>query len=241
MGHPETVSLAIAFSAGVFSFVSPCVLPLIPSYLSFITGLSFDEFTEKNRALVRRISLTHSLLFILGFSIVFIGLGASATLLGKVFFAYRKTIRIAGGILIIFFGIYITGFFRIQALEKERRIHFQERPLGYLGTVLIGSAFAAGWTPCIGPILGSILIYASTTGNVLSGVLLLSSYSLGLGIPFLISSIAFTSFLSTLSRIRHYLPAITTASGVLLITIGFLILTNYFSLLANYIDIILPG
>lgn len=241
MGQPETISLAIAFSAGILSFVSPCVLPLIPSYLSFITGLSFDDFTSKNRRMVRRISVTHSLLFILGFSIVFIGLGASATLLGKVFFAYRNIIRIAGGILIIFFGFYIAGFFRIQTLDRERRVHFQERPLGYLGTVLIGSAFAAGWTPCIGPILGSILIYAGTTGKISSGILLLASYSLGLGLPFLISSIAFTSFLATLSRIRHYLPVITTASGVLLIAIGFLILTNYFSLLSNYIDIFLPG
>ncbi|MDD5224679.1 MAG: cytochrome c biogenesis protein CcdA [bacterium] len=226
MDQPETISILFAFTAGVLSFVTPCVLPLFPSYLCFITGLCFEDFTGKRDRKVVRLSLIHSFLFVLGFSLVFIGLGASATLLGKVLFSYRNIIRIAGGILIIFFGIYVAGFFRVEALEKERRIRLERKPLGYLGSILVGSAFAAGWTPCIGPMLGSILVYAGTTGKVSTGIILLSSYSLGMALPFLICSWAFTSFLAGFDRIRRYLPAITMASGILLIIAGILVLTN---------------
>ena len=236
MDQPETISILFAFTAGLLSFVTPCVLPLFPSYLCFITGLCFEDFTEKRNSAVVRLSLIHSLLFVLGFSLIFIGLGASATQLGKVLFSYRNIIRIVGGILIIFFGIYVAGFFRVEALEKERRIRIEKKPLGYLGSILVGSAFAAGWTPCIGPMLGSILVYAGTTGKVSTGIILLSFYSLGMALPFLICSWAFTSFLAGFARIRRYLPAITMASGILLIIAGVLVLTNCFTFLNCYLS-----
>jgi len=239
MDQPQTISILFAFTAGLLSFVTPCVLPLFPSYLCFITGLAFEDFTgERDRAVVR-LSLIHSFLFVLGFSLVFIGLGASATLLGKVLFAYRNVIRIGGGILIIFFGIYVAGFFQVEALERERRIRVEKKPLGYLGSILVGSAFAAGWTPCIGPILGSILVYAGTTGKVSTGIILLSAYSLGMALPFLICSWAFTTFLAGFARIRRYLPIITIASGILLIIAGLLVLTNCLSFINCYLGFLI--
>ena len=239
MDQPQTISILFAFTAGLLSFVSPCVLPLFPSYLCFITGLCFEDFTEKRDSSVVRLSLIHSFLFVLGFSLVFIGLGASATLLGKVLFAYRNVIRIGGGILIIFFGIYVAGFFQVEALERERRIRVEKKPLGYLGSILVGSAFAAGWTPCIGPILGSILVYAGTTGKVSTGIILLSAYSLGMALPFLICSWAFTTFLAGFARIRRYLPIITIASGILLIIAGLLVLTNCLSFINCYLGFLI--
>jgi len=235
MDQPETISILFAFTAGLLSFVTPCVLPLFPSYLCFITGLCFEDFTEKRDSKVVRLSMIHSSLFVLGFSLVFIGLGASATILGKVLFSYRNVIRIVGGILIIFFGIYVAGFFRVEALDKERRFRIEKKPLGYLGSILVGSAFAAGWTPCIGPMLGSILVYAGTTGKVSTGIILLSFYSLGMALPFLMCSWAFTSFLSGFAWIRRYLRVITIASGILLIIAGFLVLTNCLSFVNCYL------
>ncbi|HKW50997.1 MAG TPA: cytochrome c biogenesis CcdA family protein, partial [Candidatus Eisenbacteria bacterium] len=200
------VSLLAAFLAGVVSFVSPCVLPLVPSYVTFITGLSFDELTASDQGpRVRRLTLIHSLAFIAGFSIVFIALGATATAAGQFLREHQDTLRIAGGILIVFFGIYLTGIIQIPFLSRERKVHLSGKPLGVLGSILVGITFAAGWTPCIGPILASILLYASTAKTVGTGILLLSVYSLGLGLPFLLASLGMNSFLAASSRLRRSL------------------------------------
>ena len=208
-----------ALTAGLLSFLSPCVLPLIPSYLTFITGVSFDDL--QNTTDKRRIRL-----FILGFSSVFIALGASSSIIGRLFSAYQDWIRIIGGIVMIFFGFFVAGFFRIGFLQREKRVHLQKRPVGVLGTIVIGMAFAAGWTPCIGPILGTILLYASSQESTAYGVGLLSMYSLGLAIPFLFASLAFNSFLSYSQKVRKHMRVIMIVSGILLIGFGLLLLTN---------------
>jgi cytochrome c-type biogenesis protein len=178
------ISLIAAFSAGLLSFVSPCVLPLVPSYISYITGLSVEQLTDASeRVKFKKAIVLNSLLFIAGFSSVFIAFGASASLLGQILLTYQEYIRRIGGIVIILFGLYLLGVLNLNFLKMEHRYQFRNRPAGYLGSFLIGIAFAAGWTPCVGPVLGSILLYASTTDSLLNGVVLLTCYSLGLGLP----------------------------------------------------------
>jgi cytochrome c-type biogenesis protein len=225
----------IAFTAGLLSFLSPCVLPLIPSYVTFITGMSLDEMQR-----ARRTTLVHSLLFIAGFTLVFLALGATATVLGRVLLAYRDWISRVGGALIIVFGLYLLGVFNIRAFATERRVHVADKPLGYLGTLLVGMAFAAGWTPCIGPILGSILIYTSSEADLARGLALLLAYSLGLAIPFLLSSLLIERFFAAFQRFRPYLVWVSRAGGVLLILIGVLLVSDYFTLLASYLQGLTP-
>lgn len=232
----QEVSFPAAFIFGIFSFASPCILPLIPSYLSYITGLSFEDLTgERDRKRVRKITILNSIFFILGFSFIFILLGASSSLIGRFLFEYRDAIRKIGGILIAIFGLYVAGVLRIGFLSREKKIHIHEKPVGYLGSFLVGIAFAAGWTPCVGPILGSILLYASQAESVNYGILLLTTYSLGLGLPFFLSSLALNTFLSYLKKAQRYLRVINIASGILLIIVGILIFTNYLQLLSGYI------
>lgn len=223
--------LVIAFTAGLLSFLSPCVLPLIPSYITFITGMGFEDVTRSRRA-----TLVHALLFVLGFSIIFVALGASATALGNLLLAYRGWISRIGGLLVIVFGLYMLGVLRIGAFSKDTRLHLSDKPVGYLGTVLVGIAFGAGWTPCIGPILGAILTYASSSGNVSHGMSLLATYSLGLAIPFLVSAIAMERFLGAFQKFRRHMGLVNRISGVLLIIVGVLMLTNWFTILAGYLD-----
>ncbi len=175
----ENISVFVAFTAGLLSFLSPCVLPVIPSYVSYITGISFEDLSgAQDRARIRRITLKNSFFFIAGFSLIFVMLGASSSLLGKVLSDYQNIIRKAGGILIVLFGLYIAGILRLRFLSGEKKLHVQSKPAGLLGSFLVGVAFAAGWTPCIGPVLGSILLYAGTTTSVASGMGLLASYAL---------------------------------------------------------------
>lgn len=219
-----------AFLAGVLSFLSPCVLPLMPSYISFITGISFEGLKDdSDRKRIQFLTLVNSLLFILGFSFVFITLGASSSALGRLFSGFQDWIRIVGGVLMIFFGLFVVGFFQLPFLVKERGLHLSGKPAGYLGSFVVGMAFAAAWTPCIGPILGTILVYAGTSGSVAYGVKLLALYSLGLAIPFLFASLAFNTFLSYSKRIRRYMRWIILASGMLLMVFGLLLLTNKIS------------
>ncbi|MBN2810081.1 MAG: cytochrome c biogenesis protein CcdA [Deltaproteobacteria bacterium] len=234
------ISLLIAFTAGVFSFISPCVLPLIPSYLTYITGISFDELVENHSRSVRRRTLFHSLFFILGFTLVFVALGASATYVGNFFQENQATIRRVGGVVVILLGLHITGLFKFKLLEREKRFEFNDKPLGYLGSVFVGIAFAAGWTPCIGPILASILLYASTSENVGSGIFLLVAYSLGLGLPFLLSALAFNTFLTYFSRFNRYLRIVSIISGIFLVIVGLLLIFNYLSIFAQYLNMFLP-
>jgi cytochrome c-type biogenesis protein len=227
--------LLFAFSAGLLSFLSPCVLPLIPSYVTFITGMSLDEMQRARRA-----TLIHSLLFIAGFTLIFLALGATATVFGRVLLVYRDWISRIGGVLIIFFGLYLLGLFNIGFLARERRVHVADKPMGYLGTVLVGIAFGAGWTPCIGPILGSILILTSSSAELGKGLLLLFTYSLGLAIPFLVASLALNHFLTAYSRARRHLVWVNRVSGVLLILVGLLLVTDYFTVLASYLQALTP-
>ena len=219
----EPVGLWVALAGGVLSFLSPCVLPLVPSYLSFVTGMSLEDLQG---GVDRRATFMHSLLFVLGFSIIFIALGASASFLGSFLYNYKVWIARVGGAVIIVLGLHLTGVFKIAPLLRERRVHVNDKPAGYLGTIGVGAAFGAGWTPCIGPILGSILGLASTQDTVWAGVSLLSVYSLGLAIPFLISALALDLFLSAFSRFRRFLPAVEKGAGVMLIILGLLLVTG---------------
>lgn len=235
MEGTATFGVLIAFSAGLLSFLSPCVLPLIPSYITFITGMSLDEVQRSRRA-----ALVHSLLFILGFTLIFLALGATASVLGRVLLSVREWIARVGGALIIVFGLYLLGLFDLRALGRERRVHLADKPVGYLGTVLVGIAFGAGWTPCIGPILGSILIYTSSAADLRRGLLLLFVYSLGLAIPFLLAALAIDRFLAAFARFRGAMVWVNRVGGVLLIVVGVLLLTDYFTILAGYLQAITP-
>src|SRR4030065_1220464 len=196
MSQPQQISGMIAFSAGLLSFASPCGLPLVPSYIAYITGVSFKELTDvEARSKLRWATIFHSLLFIMGFSLVFILMGASATYLGQLLAQYQYWIMKGGGVLIILLGIHFTGVINIPFLQMQKRFELRKKPLGHLGSFLVGVIFAAGWTPCIGPILSTILIYASASKSFTTGILLLSIYSMGLGLPFFLSSLAFNSFL----------------------------------------------
>jgi cytochrome c-type biogenesis protein len=226
------MSLLVAVLAGLLSFLSPCVLPLLPSYLSFIAGLSFEELQGSvANPRTRRAILVNSICFVLGFSLVFIAMGAGATLLGQALFRYQGLIRKVGGVLVILMGLYIAGWLPIPFLMREWRVEAGRRPAGSLGAVLTGITFAAGWTPCIGPILGSILTLASMSQTATSGVLMLAAYSAGLAIPFLLSSLMIDRFLVFFDRFKRFFPVVTRVSGLVLILMGILLVTDYFTLL----------
>jgi len=232
----DTVALPIAFVAGLLSFLSPCVLPLVPSYVSFITGLSLDELGER-----RWTAFSHAVFFVAGFTLIFLALGATATALGR-FLQYNQTwLERAGGILIILFGLYLLGAFNWGVLAREKRMHLQDKPVGYLGSTLVGLAFGAGWTPCIGPILGSILAYTSVqTTNLGQGMLLLLTYSLGLAVPFLIAALAVERFIGWFKRYRRFMPATTRIAGGIMVVVGVLLLTGYFTIMANWLQELTP-
>jgi cytochrome c-type biogenesis protein len=233
---PASLGLALAFSAGLLSFVSPCVLPLVPSYLTFVTGVGFDDLASSRRA-----ALLHALLFVLGFTLIFVALGASATLLGRLLIAYRVWITRAGGALVVLFGLYLLGVVRVGAFDRERRVHLANKPLGYLGTVFVGVAFGAGWTPCLGPILGAILTYTAATAELSRGLPLLLAYSLGLAIPFLVAAVAVERFLETVTRFRPHLARVSQVSGALLVIVGVMMMLDYFTVLATYLQAMTPA
>jgi cytochrome c-type biogenesis protein len=240
MSQPQQISGMIAFTAGFLSFVSPCVLPLVPSYITYVTGASFKELTDAEaKSRLRWITMFHSLLFITGFSLVFILMGASASYLGQLLAQYQYWIMKGGGVLIILLGIHFTGIINLPFLQIEKRFEMRKKPLGYVGSLLVGVVFAAGWTPCIGPILSTILIYASTSKNFTTGILLLSYYSIGLGIPFFLSSLAFNSFLSAFDKIKRYMRVINIVSGLFLIGIGILFLTDTFKEINSYLNLLI--
>ncbi|NOY13868.1 MAG: cytochrome c biogenesis protein CcdA [Deltaproteobacteria bacterium] len=241
------VTLWIAFSAGILSYFSPCVLPLIPSYLTYISGLSFGELQDVHAGgKVRLTVILHSLVFIAGFSAVFIGLGALAGLASSAFQAHLREglsfVQKVGGVLIFLFGVHLSGLFHFGVLLGEKRLHLRNKPAGFFGTFLVGVAFAAGWTPCIGPILGAILaIAASSSGGVGQGVLLLSVYSAGLGVPFLISGILFHAFLGFFDRFKKHIRIVEILTGVLLMIAGVLLFFDQFSRLTGLLYEILPS
>lgn len=260
------LSLIVALGAGVLSFLSPCVLPLVPSYLSFIAGVSFDDFkrSQHNPKLLRKVIL-NSLLFIVGFSSVFMTLGLSFSLAGQLLFQYQESIRMVAGLLIAFFGVYLSGGLEYLArladlterrwsghaaiwflplmcrplllgryLTRSLQFHLSNRPAGYVGAMVIGFSFAVGWTPCVGPILGAILALAGSTAHVMSGLMLLGAYSIGLGIPFLLSAVAINSFFHFFTRFKRHIELVHIGGGVLLILVGILIFTGYLTVLNTF-------
>jgi len=222
-----------AFLAGVISFLSPCVLPLVPGYVSLISGTSAAVADSNDRRLMGRVML-NSLMFILGFSIVFIMLGAAATTLGQITAQYRRELTWFAGIVIIIFGLHLTGLLKIKYLYADKRMHNVQGSSSAFGSFAVGFAFAFGWTPCIGPILTTILTLAASQGTVLKGVLLLAVYSAGLAVPFLLTSLGIDRFLAFYTRFRRHLHTVEVISGVLLIAIGILVLTRRLTMLSGY-------
>jgi cytochrome c-type biogenesis protein len=235
VSEPATLGLFVAFTAGVLSFLSPCVLPLVPSYIGFLTGMSLPEMSGRRRA-----ALMHAVLFVVGFSLVFVLLGATATALGRALNYYQLWLQRIGGVLIIAFGLVCLGVVKVGILSQERRVQVEQKPLGYLGSVLVGMAFAAGWTPCIGPVLGAILGLAATAQDLSRGMLLLAVYSAGLALPFLVAAIALETFLEWFQRFRPFLPWVMRLSGILLIFVGILMVSGEFTRLAGWLQQFTP-
>jgi cytochrome c-type biogenesis protein len=250
----ENVTLLAAFGAGILSFISPCVLPLVPGYLSYISGLSLDEMRGTGAisagagvgvAVVaspaaRRQVVLSSLAFIFGFSLVFIALGAAASAIGQFLISQQALFNRIAGAIIIVFGLHTMGVLRIEWLYQEKRVHTSRRPAGLVGAALIGIAFAFGWTPCIGPILAGILALAGTQETVGQGVRLLAVYSLGLGVPFLATALMMNRFFTAMGRIRRHYHKIELVSGALLVAIGLLIFSNKFTIIAQKLTPYLP-
>lgn len=222
----ETISYSAAFIAGLVSFFSPCIFPLVPGYFTFITGFSLDQLTGEYDVRVRKRVFFSTIAYVLGFSAVFILMGASASFLGGIVFEYRQVIRVAGGLIVIILGIHLTGIIRIRSLEFEKRIQVRNKPLNYIGVFLVGTAFGAGWSPCIGPLLGSILIYAGSRETVYEGIFLLSLYSAGLAVPFITISVFINFLMTFIKRTAFAMKYINTAAGILLIVIGLFLVTN---------------
>jgi cytochrome c-type biogenesis protein len=235
MTDSTTLGAGVAFLAGLLSFLSPCVLPLVPSYLGFVTGFTLEEMSGR-----RRLAMTHALLFVAGFSLIFILLGAGATALGRTLNYYQDWVTRVGGLLIIFFGLYMVGVIKLSFMEQEQRVHLDRKPLGYLGSVLVGMAFGAGWTPCIGPLLGAILGMAASQDSVQRGITLLAWYSAGLAVPFLVTAWAVEAFFDWFKKFRQYMPLVQKVAGVLLLVVGVLMLTGQFTRLAGWLQGLTP-
>ncbi|MDQ0158933.1 cytochrome c biogenesis CcdA family protein [Alkalibacillus salilacus] len=222
------LNIFLAFGAGILTFISPCVLPLYPVFLSYVTGMSVEEL-KNDKAMLRKRSMLHTLFFLIGFSSVFIMLGFTASFIGGTLYAYSDLIRQIGAILIIFFGLVMIGFFNFDFLMKERKVTFKNRPVGYLGTLLIGAAFSMSWTPCTGPILAAILSLAAT--NPESGVVMMSAYSLGFSIPFFIMSF----FIGKMNWIKKYAQKVMTIGGYVLIVLGFVLFFDWLKIITSYL------
>lgn len=236
----SNLSFLVAFVAGLLSFLSPCVLPLWPSYVSFVTGVNADEL-ERGSPRVKTLAFTHASAFVLGFTMVFLALGASATLLGQAFRQYQVWVARAGGVLIVLFGLHTLGLLRIPFLLRERRAMVHDKPVGYLGAWLVGVAFGAGWVPCIGPVLGAILTLASVRASLNEGLGLLTAYSLGLAVPFLVTALGLGAFLVWFQKFRRYVRYAEWAAGGLLIGVGLLLVSGKFTLLAGWLAGLTPG
>jgi cytochrome c-type biogenesis protein len=230
--HPE-LNVLTAFLAGLVSFVSPCVLPLVPSYLSFLTGTSLEDLKSQASAEARARVFGHALAFVAGFTVIFVLIGLSASAIGGLFAAYKDGIARVGGAVIIILGLNMMGVFKIPLLMMDKRVHIQGRRQSVLISFVVGIGFAAGWSPCIGPILSGIILLASTE-KVGQATFLLLVYSLGLAIPFLITAAAITQSLGALNRIKRFLPVIEAASGALLVATGLVLVTGSFTRIAGF-------
>ena len=229
------IKLAFAFGAGFVSFLTPCVLPIIPGYISYITGKSLNEIEQD-----KKIVLIKTILFSVGFSLVFIILGATASAVGNVLLFLSNELRIAAGIIIILFSLQMLGLLNFNFLNQEKRIDTKSYKDSYAFPVLVGAAFAFGWTPCIGPVLGSILALSATEASISKGILLLSFYSLGLAIPFILSGYYMSKFLTTRKGFGKYYSKVTKTGGAILLVTGILIATNQIQVISFYILTIFP-
>lgn len=229
-----SVSFGLAFLAGLVSFLSPCVLPLVPSYITFVTGLTLDELRDAGSAAARRHAALHAALFVAGFSALFVALGASATALGSRLARSLPLLQQVGGVVIVFFGLYMLGVLRVPALMRDRRLRLARKPAGALGSVVAGVAFGAGWTPCIGPVLATILLYAGMEATMTRGMLLLATYALGLGLPFFAAAVGFNAFLARTQWLRPWLGAIERGAGAFIVLVGVLLLTGRFAALSSF-------
>ena len=229
------LGLLIAFTAGLLSFLSPCVLPLVPSYITFITGMTLEDMQQTKRE-----TLQHAIVFVIGFSLIFLALGAGATVFGQLMLRYREWISRVGGALIIIFGLYMLGVFNFAFMMKDTRLHLSDKPLGYFGTLLVGVTFGAGWSPCIGPILGAIMTMAATEADLQRGLVLLAAYSAGLAVPFLVAAVMVDKFLKVFARLRHQMIWVNRIAGVLLLVVGILMLTNRFTMLSSWLQDLTP-
>ncbi len=230
-------SLIAAFLAGLLSFVSPCVLPLVPSYVMYITGLSLDQLTDAGeRRRMRKTIVLNALFFIVGFSGVFIAFGASASLIGQGLANHQALIRRIGGAVIILFGLHLTGLLKLEFLMTERRVHLRRRSIGYLGSLAVGATFAAGWTPCVGPVLGTMLLYASSQDRLTDGVALLSFYSFGLGLPLFMTAVGLDRFLACVKHVRAYFRMVSLGSGAVLIWFGIMIYSDRLADLTSFFE-----
>ena len=228
------LNVATAFLAGLVSFISPCVLPLVPSYLSFLTGTSLEDLKAESSATAKARVLLHALAFIAGFTLIFVAIGLSASAIGSVFASNKRAVEIAGGTIIVVFGLNMLGVLKIPALMMDKRVHLEGRKPSFWVSFLIGLGFAAGWSPCIGPILSGIILLAASQGTVAEATFLLFVYSMGLAIPFLITAAAITQALGALNRIKRFLPAIEATSGVILVATGLVVATDSFTRVAGF-------
>jgi cytochrome c-type biogenesis protein len=231
----DNVSLILAFSAGLLSFLSPCVLPLVPAYVSYITGVTIGEAQIKKSNLY---VFYKSIGFVIGFSIIFIIMGASITSFGKIFIRNQYIFRKVSGVLILVFGLHTSGLFKIKLLYREKRFLSFKKANGAFASVLMGMAFAAGWTPCVGPILSTILVYASSMETIGSGIILLVFYSLGLAVPFILTALAIENLSLKIRGLGKYLRIVSILSGALMIIMGILIFTNNINKLSQYLNFI---
>jgi cytochrome c-type biogenesis protein len=235
MSDTGSLSLGMAFLAGLVSFLSPCVLPLVPSYVTYVTGMTLNELTTEGHRHVRRRAAVHAGLFILGFGLVFVALGATATLLGATLRRALPVLQQIGGVVIALFGLYLLGVLRLSFLMRERRVQLASKPAGMAGSVIAGAAFGAGWTPCVGPVLASILLYAGMQATMGEGILLLIAYTLGLGIPFFAAAVGLNWFLASTRNLRRWLLPLERVAGALLVIVGVLLFTGRFTMLSNFL------
>ncbi len=234
-GAAGNLGILIAFSAGMLSFLSPCVLPLVPSYVTFITGMTLEDLQQTKRE-----TFFHALTFVVGFSLIFLALGAGATVFGQLMLRYRDWISRVGGVLIIVFGLYLLGALNLGFLAKDTRLHLANKPLGYFGTLVVGIAFGAGWSPCIGPILGAILTMAANEADLQRGLVLLFAYSAGLAVPFLAAALMVDRFLALFAKLRHQMIWVNRFAGSLLILVGILMVTDRFTMMATWLQDLTP-
>jgi cytochrome c-type biogenesis protein len=235
-GLELNVGFGLAFVAGLLSFLSPCVLPIVPGYVTFVSGVTIEELADGGAAATRKRAFIHSLAFGLGFGVVFMTLGATASVFGQTVTRWLPAMTRIGGAVIILFGLHLLGAFRsIGWLQRDRRIHLSRHPGGLAGSFAVGLAFGAGWTPCIGPVLGSILFFAGLEHTMFEATAMLGVYGLGLALPFLAAALAFNWFLTGAKHIRRWLPWVERGAGAILLVLGILMVTGHFTTLNQYL------